>query len=147
MRDLQQTFEFSSPSQFIIGKILGVSMETASNMAWDIRAQQTFLAKGFARAAKKPYVLAHVEDWWDDAVQAGQSIKDVIWEAVRAAYYSGVVTLESVDLDKPEHKGLKLLFFAKDQAAFLRIAEQVSAPESSESPSSTPALIAAGENE
>jgi hypothetical protein len=121
---------------------MGIQMNPPSNSNWDLTAQHEFLAKGLARGAGKGIVAKHVEDWWDAALGAGIPLKPILWEAICAAYYSGVVTMESFDM---EEKGgqLKALFFAKDLEELLKIVDQDSAP-STPSPS-TPAVIAASE--
>lgn len=140
MKDLQRQFGFDSPAEFIIGSVMGVTLNPPSNTNWNLSAQHEFLAKGLNRGAGKGFVAKHVEEWWDRAIEEGLSLKAVLWEAVCAAYYAGVVTMESFDI---EEKGgaLKALFFAKDLAELLKIADQETAP-STPSPSSQGVIAA-----
>lgn len=121
MKELQRTFGFDSPVSFVIGSVLGVNISLGSNTQWDIRAQHEFLAKGLARGAGRPITADHVEGWWDDAIANSIPIKPILWEAVRAAYWAGVLTMESVDIEA-EGRDLKGLFFSKDLADVLKIA-------------------------
>jgi hypothetical protein len=149
MKALQQQFEFAAPSDFVIRDILGIHFEKGSNTNFNLRAQHEFLAAGFRtgadkNAAAKGIVAAHVEEWWDEAIQSGLDVKVVLWTAVCAAYFAGVVILKSFDVEA-ESPALKRLFFAKDQDEVLAIARETEQP-SSTSSTSTPTVIVAADS-
>lgn len=143
MKALQRQFGFGAPADFIFGQVLGITVNPPSNTNWDISAQHEFLAKGISRGSGKSFVATHVEEWWDRALAEGVNLKAILWEAVRAAYYAGVVTMESWDIEE-KGGGIKALFFAKDLAEVMKIADQEATP-STPSPS-TPGVIAAADN-
>ncbi len=111
MKSLQRRFAFRSAAQWILEAVLGIDEASGTNTSHNLAAQQALLHAGLTAGVGKLVPMAKVEEWWDDAVRAGE-VRRVLWTVVCAAYYSGTVTNEVVDFDKAAGI-IKLLFHAR----------------------------------
>jgi len=127
MKALHRRFNFESPGEWLIHKVLGLNMETWSLKAFDIEAQHALLAVGFSRGGK-PTTESYVERLWDDTIDKGGSVKPAIWAAVCAAFASGAVLGEAIDWEA-EAPEVKKLFFARTAADAVKAMAETTTPE------------------